>query len=236
MISFNRTLHPNDYAIGGMGLWLYMFDLCVESRVIPYMPNPHLHRRWEYGMAMEFLASLGGPDKVKSVLDVGGAGSLFAPIALSVGYNVTVVDLDPCVYMLAGQARNVMSPGAGEAQAVYADFMEWGITRENGKYSVEVYDAVISISTIEHVPEDVAFIEKLAKHAELGIFLTTDFSMDGGQYAEGHLRTYTPKTLKNKLDLGSEWQYAGEPEWKDNGQWVNGYSFASLGVIQNEKI
>jgi len=234
MKTFNKCLEPSDYGEGKMGLWTYAYDFSVESRMIPFMPNPHLHRRWEYGMAMEFLGQLGDPEKIKRILDVGGAGSLFAPIAMAYGYHVTVVDPDPCVFMLAGQAR---ATGGGGGEAICADFMEWGVSKEDGKHGTEVFDAVVSLSTIEHIGDDVAFIKKLAAHAERGLFLTTDFSMDGGQYSTAHLRTYPPKTMKNKLlaALGQEWNLLGEIDWKHTGLWVDGYNFSSLGVAR-EKI
>jgi 2-polyprenyl-3-methyl-5-hydroxy-6-metoxy-1,4-benzoquinol methylase len=144
---------------------------------------------------------------------------------MSLGYHVTVVDPDPCVFMLAGQARN--TGGAG-GDAICQDFMDWN--------DPGVFDAVVSLSTIEHIEDDVAFIKKLQKHAKHGIFLTTDFSMDGGQYSPAHLRTYTPKTLKNKIvaALDPEWNFLGTPDWKDNGPWVDGYNFACVGCVNEE--
>lgn len=232
MKTFNKSLHPLDYGEPGIGLWLYAFDQAVDSRSIPYMPNPHLHRRWEYGMAMEFLKALGGPEAVPRILDVGGAGSLFGAIAMSAYYDVTVVDPDPCVHMMAGQRRATLG-GGGKGRSICADFMEWGITQNGGVDSVEEFDVVLSLSTIEHVDDDVAFIQKLQKHARKGLFLTTDFSMTGAQWQPGHLRTYTPKTMQNKLAraLDPEWKYHGEPEWIENGPWVMGYDFASLGMV-----
>lgn len=234
MITFSKTMTPLDYGESGMGLWVYAFDAAVEARAIPYMPNPHIHRRWEYGMAMEFLKFLGGTEQVKTVLDVGGAGSLFAPIAMTMGYHVTVVDPDPCVYMMAGQIRS----GGGSGVAICASFEDWGTSQENGVHSVEVFDAVVSLSTVEHIENDVAFVEKLARHAERGLFLTTDFSLDGLAHQPGHLRTYTPKTMQNKLAAAvpSGWEYAGEPDWSDRGNFVFDYSFASLGMVANASL
>ena len=232
MISFNKALHPTDYK--ELGLWVYAYDAVIASLAIPYMPNPHLHRRWEYGMAMEFLELLGGSKASPRILDVGGAGSLFAPIAMSMGYHVTVVDPDPCVHMLHGQARNVHGGIGGDS--ICEDFMEWGIKRENGVYGVDTFDAVVSLSTIEHVPEDVAFLDKLIKHSIRGVFLTTDYSMSGAVHNPGHLRTYTPKTMKNKLAARFDegWKFAGEPDWKDEGGHVMGYNFAAIGMVQHD--
>ena len=206
---------------------MYLYDYAEWSNTVPFMPRPHVHRRWEYGMALEFIKNLGG---VKTILDVGGAGSLFAPIAMQLGYHVTVVDPDPSVGMLAGQLRACGLPEAA-GTFICKDFMQWP-----QRTLIDTFDVVVSISTIEHVPEDVAFVKKLQEHAERGLFLTTDFSMDGGQYSPGHLRTYTPKTLKNKIlgALDDSWKMAGEPEWGDNGPYVLGYNFASAAVT-NEK-
>ena len=226
MKTYNKSLHTSDYAEQGMGYWLYLYDYIVWSNTVPYMPNPHIHRRWEYAMAMEFLKDLredvGGKDTM-TVLDVGGAGSIFGPLAMHVGFKLTVVDPDPCVHMLAGQIR-ATNAGMGGI-SICEDFMQW---------QGDQYDAVVSLSTIEHVEEDVPFLQKLASHAKLGLFLTTDFSMDGGIYSVAHLRTYTPKTMKNKLAeaLPKEWKYAGDPEWIDNGPFVAGYNFASLGMAK----
>ena len=226
MKTFNKCLSPEDYRESEMGMWLYLYDFAVESRAVPHMPGPHMHRRWEYGMAMEFLRELGGPEANPNILDVGGAGSLFAPIAMYSGYNVTVVDPDPCVFMLIGQIRAVQQHGMGEPQgtAVCLDFMEFN--------STDRYDAVVCLSTIEHIEDDVSFVQKLQSHTDKAIFLTTDFSMDGGQYSPGHLRTYTPKTMKNKLykSLDDKWAMVGAPDWQHTGPYVLGYNFACMGV------
>src|SRR6185503_6440163 len=58
--------------------------------------------------------------------------------------------------------------------------------------TIKKFDAVVCISTLEHVPDEESFFKRLlglVKEDGL-LLLTVDFHPSGQRFVEGHLRTY----------------------------------------------
>lgn len=192
-MNWSKSLHPHDYKL--LGDTTLMIDTLVADNV-PHMAM-HLHRRWEYGMCIRYLQERGA----ETVVDVGGAGSLFAPLAAVYGFHVTVVDPLPTVKL-------------AEIQGHYLGMEIKSICGTDIPHA----DAVVALSTIEHVDDDAAFLASLQDAGKI-VFLTTDYSEDGKVYTADQKRTYTRHDLSLLAD-GDYEHYA---------PYINGmYSFASV--------
>jgi len=183
------------------------------------LDNPH--RIWEYGIALRALVEHGA----ENVLDVGGGGSLFAPSAAAYGMRVVVVD--PLDYGLVTQVQARLL-GNKQLSYVRADFTDYT--------SDETFDAVTSISVLEHIEDDRFFFKKLASYVRPdGILaITCDFWLDQAAKVGGHLRTYDKERLMSLIQsVGDEFTAVGEPDY-DRPQGnvspdgVHSYTFASV--------
>lgn len=217
-MNYCKTVDPRDY------------DLCCETAKVSEImyklgtsqrPLDNPHRIWEYGMVLRALLE----HDVKDVLDVGGGGSLFAPAAAWFDMRVTVVD--PLDFALVTQAQAELL-GGKQLSYDQRDFMDYQGERE--------FDAVTSISVLEHIEDDVAFFKKLASYVKLGgiLGLTVDFWPDGTTKVNGHLRTYNKKRLEKLIrSVKKEFTTLGSPDYdrpQDNvcPDGVHSYTFASL--------
>jgi 2-polyprenyl-3-methyl-5-hydroxy-6-metoxy-1,4-benzoquinol methylase len=180
----------------------------------------HTHRRWEYGMTLKAILSLTQP--VKSILDVGGGGSVFAPWAtLNTKAIVTQVDPGDITDWIGKQFGLLGRPTEFHQE----DFLRWDDDRK--------FDAVTCLSVIEHVPHDIEFFSKLLdKVADGGLLcLTTDFHPSGQALVGGHIRTYNADSMKTFMDiafLNGFTPFLGEPDYSKFTVEVNSYTFASL--------
>lgn len=176
----------------------------------------HTHRRWEYGLVLRALRA----NKATMVLDVGGGGSVFAPAASWIGMEVVQVDPEPYGDWALSQARKLNIPLA----YIQKDFLEFETRR--------MFDAVVSISTIEHVEHDDMFFDKLLTYVKPGglLALTTDFYPTGEAlvYPE-HLRTYNENSLLAFYQRaeGFTW-FEDSYDYTYKGADVNSYTFASM--------
>jgi len=176
----------------------------------------HPHRAWEYGIVLHALREHG----CKTLLDVGGGGSCFAPAAAwpDVGMQVTQVDPEGYEGWVAQQSKKIGRPITYER----ADFMHYG-----GR---EDFDAVVSISVLEHVGDDFAFFSKLARHVRVGgvVALTVDFWPDGAQKSGDHLRTYNEDRIQALFESVPGLEPLGPFDYADHGAHVYSYTFASM--------
>ncbi len=177
----------------------------------------HEHRAWEYGLVLRAIREYGAV----RVLDVGGGGSNFAPAAAWIDMKVTQVDPDGYGPWVAEQSRKIGKP----IEYVQQDFMAYDGPKD--------FDAVVSISVMEHVGDDDAFYRKLASHVRVGgvLAVTVDFWPDGGRKSACHLRTYTHDRLVELARSVPGFRMIGQPDYAHLGQYVYDYTFASL-VVQ----
>lgn len=172
----------------------------------------HPLRAWEYGLTLSALRSHG----CRSVLDVGGGGSVFAQAAL--GMEVVQVDPGDCAAWVAAQSEHTGRPVTYHQR----DVMEYDDRR--------LYDAVTCLSVLEHVEDDGAFFQRLQGFVKPGglLALTVDFWPDGAPQVAGHLRTYNVGRLSRLVDAAPGFELLGPPDYTDRGAHVYGYTFASL--------
>lgn len=203
----NKTLEMPDYVL--LGDTTIMIDALAED--MPCVPF-NLHRRWEYGMALRFLQGKG----VKTIVDAGGAGSLFAPLAAVYGYEVMVVDPAVRVTMADIQGAVLEKP----IRSVQAEF-----SQEHRA------DAVVALSVLEHLTDDLVFVDEMCSAARNAVFLTVDFSSDGGIYAADQKRTYTKAGMTEIAEVIRRAGFTVETGQYDRcGPFLKGaYTFASLG-------
>ncbi len=211
----SKTLHPDDYK--NLTKYIPLYRELVGR--VPAQIN-HKHRMWEYCMALSYLEIM----KPKRILDIGGGGSLFAPMLALYGYEVTVMDshhLSDSIYK-----QNILL--GTNIKLVKKEF-----TLENFNCEADLgfFDAVTAISVIEHVEDDVQFLLDCMDIFPQSIFITTDFFKTGERFSPDHLRTYTPKRLHELTMIDMEWElYQEKSNWVDNGNHVNGYNFASMAL------
>lgn len=208
--TYCRTLNPADYD------WIHETRHAenIKKIVGTYGGRAeHPRRAWEYGIVLHALREHG----CKTVLDVGGGGSAFAPAAAWV--DMTVTELDPEDYRkwVREQARKIAKPISYE----HCDFMA---------YEGPTFDAVTCISVLEHVPDDEAFFRKLASHVRVGglLGITVDFWPDAQRKSRDHLRTYNAERLLEFVDSVPGFVTLGSPEYSHLGKYVYDYTFASL--------
>lgn len=172
----------------------------------------HPLRAWEYGIALHALRAAG----CRSVLDVGGGGSVFAPSAAVLGMEVTQVDPGDCSAWVGAQSERIGLPLAYHQ----ADLMS---------YEISPYDAVTCLSVLEHVEDDLSFFRRLQEFVRPGgvLALTVDFWPDGRPQVDGHLRTYNMASLSRLVDAAPGY-HLDPPDYRDHGNHVYGYTFASL--------
>ena len=184
----------------------------------------HPMRAWEYGLVLNALRKA----NVKNVLDVGGGGSIFAPACEwpEVDIKTTTIDPGDVGAWIRKQKERVSESGSDPLM----DFrQEDFLTIKPGKK----FDAVVCISTIEHVTEDLRFFNKLLTFVKKGgiLALTTDFHPSGEPQVDGHVTTYNATGMGYWANVakkkGFEF-YLGEPDWEHFSAEVSNYTFASL--------
>ncbi len=223
VINFNKSLHPDDYNDPDIEMYGDIFDSLRTS--VPSSIQ-HKHRRWEHCMAMaaiDHYIDIIGQRFPRCILEVGSGGSLFAAMCSYKEYCIDVIDPDITAIRLADKQ--------GTIGTRHNDYMD-----EIFPYK---YDAVVCLSVLEHIKDDLSFFKKLLRDTRYLLFLTVDFSSDGRVFSKDHLRTYSPTALYNLYLLAHEQGFLmpSNPEWFiSNGNHVYDYNFASLCLVRNEKI
>jgi len=207
-------------------LTLEDFNTFSEHQLIePFMkkihPNyryEHPMRKWEYGLALKFLLEIGA----ETVLDVGGGGSLLAPILAHHGMHVTQIDPDPSGESTVAKQNEILKQSN---EFICEDFLKY-----NGR---KKFDAVLCMSTIEHIKteNEKAFFAKLLKPAPY-LFLTTDYSPKGKTFSVDHERTYNATALRRLAKLAKGWDFYGAVEYRYVEPLVYDYTFATLALYK----
>ena len=206
-MNLSRVLHIDDYR-------LFTEHLAVDQvrHMLTDYRYEHEHRKWEYGLALKAVLDSGA----RTVLDVGGAGSVLSPLLAYYGLDVTQLD-----------------PGAGK-ESVDSQNKSLGINIEfiDGRFStvdIGMFDAVVSISTIEHVEDDITFFHELLNHANLMVFMTMDFYPTRKVFSKDHERTYNKEDLYRFCDIAEKSNFIVEySPYIYRGSFVYDYTFASL--------
>lgn len=210
MRTYCKSLHPADY--GPLKGYADRFRALADH--IPASIE-HPHRCWEASMALAAIDELASGNG-GTLLDVGSGGSLFAPLAASMGYTVTVCDPHERV-TYAGPQGHMLGK---DIAIVRQDFMSVDLGQ---------FDYVVCLSVLEHVPDDAAFVDKLLATANRGLVLTVDYSPGGHRFSNDHLRTYSPGMLAAMADVEG-WETMDDLEYLDHGEQVYAYSFACLAL------
>ncbi len=202
---------------------LNLFEKKLMTEGIPSLKQ-HSHRMWEYATVLKAMHDLFNSDGVK-VLDVGGAGALLSATLAHLGHDVTQIDpSEDGRLMVAAQNCCVNNP----ITYIKQDFL----TASDSKY-----DAVLCISVIEHVHNDLDFVRKLAENVDRGglLVITTDFSPSGEALSSWHLRTYNEQSLlalgSMLIDMGFTY-LNNNPSYKNFSADVYDWTFASLIMIK----
>jgi 2-polyprenyl-3-methyl-5-hydroxy-6-metoxy-1,4-benzoquinol methylase len=145
---YNKTLDVKDYE-----------NLRSEEAHINYMKYifsniqysfEHKHRMWEYGIVLKALKE----NQTKTLLDVGGGASIFAPACAFTGMDVTQVDLEDRKDWVAKQ--NEILPEKRRVEYIREDFFNFSYPQE--------FDAVTVVK--EHL--------RTYREADLVPFFTSD--------------------------------------------------------------
>jgi len=205
----SKTLDPSDYQ--ELEYYIqYIHNLWgLPSRV------EHEHRKWEYSITCKALQE----NNVKTVLDVGGGGSMLAPMLTFAGMDVLQVDPGNNDELLLEQSRVL-------GKELAYDRIHFELWEKD-----DIYDAVVCISVLEHVLDDLAMFRKLLIHARKIVVITVDFSKDGKSKSQGHLRTYNKESMQNFIKVGKAADFTplgGQVDYSERGNHVYDYNFASL--------
>lgn len=213
---YNKTLHPDDYKKLSLARYIEFVKSFLQDRGCKFRFE-HEHRMWEYALGLHLAVARGG----KTLLDVGGGSSIFAPAATMLGFAVTQVDPRRNRGWVAQQSKAI----GRKIHYVQEDFLN---------YTSTPFDVVTCVSVIEHVPEHEKFFRKLLDCvAPKGVlYLTTDYHESGERLVKGHLRTYNQSSLREYKRIASAlFDECGDfSTYVNGGDYVNGYNFASLAL------
>lgn len=215
-VRYSKCLAESDYGLTNDFEHLDAVRRLLELSGITHRYE-HPHRRWEYGLTLAALRSI----DARTILDVGGGGSLFAPAAAWINAAVTVVDPGDCKAWVKAQSDRINKP----LRYIQAEFTPDAVDGQ--------FDCVTCLSVIEHVEHHEGFLSDLAGKVAPGglLVLTTDFHPSGDVQCGGHLRTYNAASMERmRADLQARGflDYGLPPDWSGYTPEVNGYTFASL--------
>jgi ubiquinone/menaquinone biosynthesis C-methylase UbiE len=166
----------------------------------------HKHRMWEYGIVLKALKE----NQTKTLLDVGGGASIFAPACAFTGMDVT-------------QKQNEILPEKRRVEYIREDFFNFSYPQE--------FDAVTAISVLEHVELDLVFFRKLLGFVKPGglVAITVDFHPSSKPLVKEHLRTYREADLVPFFTSDGDFTIFREDiDYTWRGPDVNSYTFASI--------
>ncbi len=220
-IIHSKTLNPIDYQLFDEHQHTRNINVMLGMAGIPHRME-HEHRAWEYGIVLNALRRY----DCHTVLDVGGGGSVFGAAAANLGMKVLQVDPGNVGQWIERQKMAVGK--VAEMGFEQIDFME---------YEGEKADAVVCISTLEHIPDDVTFFDKLLDYAKRVVAITVDFSHDGQKKSDGHIRTYGEQQMQDMIDRAADKGFfpaGGKVDYSHRGNYVYDYNFASLVLVKRQ--
>ena len=193
----------------------------------------HPHRAWEYGLVLSALVANGA----KTVLEIGGGASLFAPTVALRGIEIMQVDRKNCSAWTTAQEERL----GISLPYVQQNFPDEYIAEEQ-------FDAVVSISVIEHTSTDASvhidtrtqdvdkravFFERMLDLVTPGglVAITTDFHPNKASNVK-----FSEDEIMALYEIGRrrgfDW-FGGEHDYTYAGNLVNYYTFASM-VLRRE--
>lgn len=202
----------------------------------------HHHRFWEYGMALKALYSwCDGIVKVKpshNLLDVGAGLSLLGP-TICWAEEIGITEVEPNTEY--AKDRDICNSALLELNCPY--YITWAGTQlstfRQWHNTSNFYDAVFSISVMEHVAADHEFLRSLADMVKQDglLFLTTDVMPRSGKgFHFDNLRehNYTVDDIKSKISYleSKGFSLLGESDLEYKGDQVFNYSFASIAMVK----
>jgi len=194
--------------------------LAPQALLVDQVPlgGQHPMRRWEYALALEALTEHwatamwnGQIQPAYGLLDVGGAGSPFSQI----------------VDQIPGLACEVIDPKLNMDIEAFAPMSE--------------ADAVVAISTIEHVRHPTPFLRAIHRALRPGglLFLTMDcWNCEGPDTAHFHWmreRIYNKASwqdLAKHATMHLGFRRFGTADYTYHGDFVYDYSFCSLALVK----
>jgi len=201
-LHFNRPYDPQEMQ--------FLQDEIKLLTADPALPPINDYRDWEYGRVLAFCKRY--LLKPSAIIDVGGAGSTLSAIISTLGHNVTVVDINPSGADLVKSFRDLgylnvfWIPGPAEALP----------------YRDQGFDCVMSISVIEHIPDDRSALEEMVRVLKPGgyLVLSFDFVKEARPSTIYQERFYTQDSVEEMItylsarDLSPiepwDYSYAGE--------------------------
>ena len=220
---YSKIMHPEDYAEIEEEIEYYKD---VQTKLRELVRYQHPARMWEYGTILKILKKT----SYKTLIDIGGSGSALSQCFSLRGMDTTIIDFDDESDKINEQNKLLET----NTKFIAADFLT---------VPTKMYDVVISISTIEHVLNDVSFFDKMLDACNKGglIYLTCDFFTSATHpnepptYKQWVNRTYTEDKLKDMVSIASKKGFKlfnNKYDWAWNGPYVYNYNFASL-ILEN---
>lgn len=220
MMIYSKTISDTDNIRKYVNMTNDIIKSFVNNRIEHYFQHPQRH--WEYGMSMKAIQSI--KKESLEIMDVGGAGSVFAPTIVSkLGHKV--IQVDP-----AGHSEWVNKQEALlgiELPYIQKDLFEYQTT--------DTFDVVTAISVIEHVDDHINFIKRLSKFVRHNglLIITTDFHPTGTARLPWHIRTYNEDSILSLKDsLPGFYFLGGGYDYNYTMDYVHNYTFASL-ILKN---
>jgi SAM-dependent methyltransferase len=198
-----------------------VFDLADRDKGAVFLP--------EMRKTQEAMISRKFPDAVfQQALCYGLAKEYLNPESRIMGAGAYE---DPCVYCL-------------QAEGYHTDLVDPAINGltlqdalKSGQYEANSYDVVISCSVMEHVPDDLSFMESIRDFLKVGgvAIMTVDYKWDyvvGEPIPPTEMRRYTESTLKDLTRAVQGIELVGGALWGPSLNEFNyggcRYSFAGL--------
>jgi len=163
-------------------------------------PLHFVARPWEYAYVYshlkDFQAQRRDPEPMH-VMDF-GSGVTFMPFALArENMRITAIDIDPIAETDFNRASEAVSPSPGKATFV--------LCKEENVIPLpsETFDCAYSVSTLEHIPDNIATVNEIARVLKPRgqLILTIDVCFQG----KGEIKPEPYARLMSHLRDGFEW-------------------------------